>query len=181
MPRVVAFLRAINVGGHNVKMADLCAIFVKLGLKDAESFIASGNIIFTAPAMAATTLQQKIETALAATLGYDVPAFLRTESEVAAVAGYQPFPKPLFAAANAFNVAFLADPLDAAARKLVAAMKTDIDDFHVNGREVYWLCKVRQSESKFSNAPFERALKRRATWRGMQSIQKLAAKHKFTA
>ena len=69
MPKLVAFLRAINVGGHNVKMTDLCAIFAKLGLNEAESFIASGNLIFTAPRAPAKVLEQKIEAALAASLG----------------------------------------------------------------------------------------------------------------
>jgi len=181
MPKLVAFLRAINVGGHNVKMTDLCAIFAKLGLNEAESFIASGNLIFTAPRAPAKVLEQKIEAALAASLGYAVSAFLRTEAEIAAVAAYRPFTKAQFNASVAYNVAFLADPLDAAAKKTVLTMKTDIDGFYVNGREVYWLCTLRQSDSKFSNALFERALKRRATWRGMQSVQKLVAKYGFTA
>ena len=180
MPKLVAFLRAINVGGHNVKMVDLCAIFATLGLTDVESFIASGNVIFSAPKTGVKALEQKIEKELATALGYDVPTFLRTESEIATVAAYRPFTSAQFAASTAFNVAFLAEPLDVAAKKTVLAMKTGIDDFHVNGREVYWLCTVRQSASKFSNTPFERALKRRATWRGMQSVQKLVAKHRFT-
>ena len=181
MPKLVAFLRAINVGGHNVKMTDLCAVFSKLGFADAESFIASGNIIFTAPKTSATALEQNIEKQLAASLGYDVSTFLRTESEVAAVANYRPFSTARIDAALALNVAFLAHPLDAAAKKAVLAMKTDIDDFHVHGREVYWLCKLKQSDSKFSNAPFERALKQRATWRGVRTIRKLAEKYDFTA
>jgi uncharacterized protein (DUF1697 family) len=181
MPRLIAFLRAINVGGNNVKMTELVGHFAKLGLKDAESFIASGNIIFTPPPTAHAALAEKIEKHLTAKLGYEVPAFLRTESEVAAVAAYRPFTAAQFAASKRFNVAFLAEPLDAAAKKAVLSFTTDIDDFHVNGREVYWLCKVPQSDTKFSNAPFERALKRRATWRGVQSVQKLVAKFGFTA
>lgn len=179
MPKLVAFLRAINVGGRNVKMVDLCAIFTKLGLKDVASFIASGNILFTAPPTATRALEKKIEGALAATLGYDVPTFLRTETETATVAAHRPFTKAQFDASHTFNVGFLADPLDAAAKKSVLAMTSDIDDFHVKGREVYWLCKVGQADSKFSNATFERALKRKATWRSMQSVQKLVAKYDF--
>ncbi len=40
------------------------------------------------------------------------------------------------------------------------ALKTDIDDFHVQGREVYWLCRRKQSESTFSNAMLEKAIGR---------------------
>ena len=55
-------------------------------------------------------------------------------------------------------------------------MKTGIDDFHVHGREVYWLCLNNQSGSTFSNVKFERALKVRATFRGVNTVAKLAAK-----
>jgi uncharacterized protein (DUF1697 family) len=46
MRRQVAFLRAINVGGHIVKMERLRMIFESLGLKEVETFIASGNVVF---------------------------------------------------------------------------------------------------------------------------------------
>ena len=47
MPRFFAFLRAINVGGHNVTMEKLRGLFEASGFKDVETFIASGNVIFT--------------------------------------------------------------------------------------------------------------------------------------
>ena len=43
--RYIVFLRAINVGGHVVTMAELKKIFVSMGFKSAETFIASGNVI----------------------------------------------------------------------------------------------------------------------------------------
>jgi len=46
MTRYVAFLRAINVGGHNVKMDALRALFESMKLASVETFIASGNVIF---------------------------------------------------------------------------------------------------------------------------------------
>jgi len=48
--------------------------------------------------------------------------------------------------------------LDDESKKKVAALETDIDDFHVHGRELYWLCKRKQSESTFSNAVLEKTL-----------------------
>jgi hypothetical protein len=52
-----------------------------------------------------------------------------------------------------------------------------IDDFQVQGCEVYWLCRTRQSDSKFNNVRFEKMLNVRATWRGMNTIQRLIAKY----
>jgi hypothetical protein len=81
MPRHIAFLRAINVGGHTVKMDQLRTLFEELGLKDVETFIASGNVIFRSPAKSAS-LESKIERHLHRALGYEVDTFIRTDGEV---------------------------------------------------------------------------------------------------
>jgi len=177
MPRLVAFLRAINVGGHNVTMAELRGIFEKLALKEVETFIASGNVIFASRSNDIRTLQQKIENQLLGSLGYEVKTFLRTVPEVAAIAVYKPFPESERSSAAALNVAFLADPVSAEAKKSVMAFTTAIDLFHVHGREVYWLCKTKQSDSKFSNTRFEKLLNARATWRNVNTVVRLAAKY----
>ena len=59
----------------------------------------------------------------------------------------------------------------------VDALKSDNDELHINGREAYWICKAKQSESKFSNAVFERTLRAQATFRGMRTIKKRAEKY----
>src|SRR6185295_10703550 len=127
MPKLVAFLRAINVGGHTVSMDTLRREFEAIGLKDVETFIASGNVVFAAPPGKATALERKIEKRLHDSLGYEVRTFIRTEAEVAAIAGYKPFEEAQLRSAQAVNVAFLGDPLEPAAVKLLMAMRTPID------------------------------------------------------
>ncbi|MBK7317117.1 MAG: hypothetical protein IPI86_05530 [Anaerolineales bacterium] len=56
-------------------------------------------------------------------------------------------------------------------------MKTDIDDFHIHGRELYWLCRKKQSESKISNVVLEKALGLKTTLRGINTINKMAEKY----
>jgi uncharacterized protein (DUF1697 family) len=174
--RYFAFLRAINVGGHTVTMARLRQLFEELGFDGVETFIASGNVIFSATSGSAAALERKIEKHLEDALGYEVKTFLRTRPELVALARHKAFPEVRVRAAKTRCVGFLAEPLDAAAKKALDALKTAIDDFHLNGREVYWLCKVGQSESKFSNVVFERAVKTRVTFRGANTVLKLAAK-----
>jgi uncharacterized protein (DUF1697 family) len=164
------------VGGHVATMAALRGHFEKLGFEQVETFINSGNVIFTTSAKNDAALERKIEAHLEKALGYEVKTFVRSEAEIAAIARYKPFDEARMRSALTLSVAFLAAPLDAAAQKLLMAMKTDIDDFHVNGREMYWLCTRKQSESKFSNARFERVLKVRTTFRGLNTIARLAEK-----
>ena len=179
MPRYVAFLRAINVGGHVVKMDGLRREFEKLGFDDVQTFIASGNVVFTSPSKDGKTLERRIEERLEKALGYEVRTFVRTESEVAKIAAYAPFtPAQLkAAAAGACCVGFLEGPLKPDAVKALMALKTADDEFHVNGRELYWLSKKRQGESLFSNALLEKTVKARSTFRGVNTVVKLAAKH----
>jgi len=181
MARLFAFLRAINVGGHTVTMAKLQQIFAGLGLDDVETFIASGNVIFTSPSKTLSPLERKIERGLQKSLGYEVKTFIRTAPQLVSLADYRPFPEAQIRSAGAFCVGFLAQPLDAAARKALLALKTEIDDFHAHGCEVYWLCKVRQSDSKFSNIRFEKATRAKVTFRGATTVAKLAAKAKAHA
>jgi uncharacterized protein (DUF1697 family) len=175
--RLFAFLRAINVGGRNVSMAELRRVFVGLRLKHVETFIASGNVIFESDATDIRALENEIEKRLLRALGYEVKTFVRTEGELAAIARYEPFKGPRRATALALNVAFVSAPLVPAVNKLILALKTEIDDFQVQGREVYWLCQTRQSDSKFNNTRFEKLLETRATWRGMNTVRRLAAKY----
>jgi uncharacterized protein (DUF1697 family) len=176
MPQYIAFLRAINVGGHNVTMEKLRHEFQALGLKDVETFIASGNVIFASPSKEPARLEQKIEAQLQKGLGYEVKVFLRTDSEIAALARFKPFNESQLKEAVALNVGFVAKPLDDEATKAVMAMKSELDEFRVAGREIHWLCRAKQSDSKFSNSRFEKALKARATWRSANTIARLAAK-----
>ena len=74
-------------------------------------------------------------------------------------------------------MAFLAGPLDAKGKKALMALKTRDDDFDVHGREIFWLSRVRQSESMISNAVFEKTLGQRSTVRGISTVRKMAEKY----
>jgi uncharacterized protein (DUF1697 family) len=177
MSKYVAFLRAINVGGHTVKMDTLRALFQQLNLQNVETFIASGNVIFEMNAPRADTLEQTIAQHLEQKLGFVVATFVRDESEIRAVAQYTPFPQNELDTAGAFNVAFLTQPLNKEQTQKLMTLQNKQDQFHVRGREVYWLCQTKQSDSKFSNAGLEKTIRAPATLRGFHTIQKLAAKH----
>ncbi|HEY9151560.1 MAG TPA: DUF1697 domain-containing protein [Anaerolineales bacterium] len=177
MTKHIAFLRAINVGGHTVKMDVLRQLFESLGFSNVETFIASGNVLFETNSKNADDLETKIESRLRETLGYDVATFVRTDADLKAVAVYKPFPQSQLDAATAFNVAFLKESLDNKTKQKVMALRSAIDDFHIHESELYWLCKKKQSDSKFSNAVLEKTIGKPSTIRGMATIQKIAAKY----
>ncbi|MFI5460004.1 MAG: DUF1697 domain-containing protein [Isosphaerales bacterium] len=178
MPRFIAFLRAINVGGRTVKMDFLRKAFEPLGFSNVETFIASGNVIFESRATTAQRLEKKIESQLQESLGYEVRIFIRSASELANIAQCRPFmTSELEADYHALYIAFLpAQPSGEAEQKLMS-FRTEDDDFHIQGREVYWLCRKKFSESAFNGAMLEKLLGMAATLRNATTVRKLSAKY----
>lgn len=178
MPAYVAFLRAINVGGRIVRMEALKKSFVRLGFKDVDTFIASGNVIFSSPRKDATKLEREIEARLEKDLGYKVDTFIRTVEEVVALSGCQSFPKARIEAARNHYVGFLGAPITQEGQGALARLASDLEAFHANGREWFWLTFSGPGESVISNATIEKALKVRSTVRGMNTIVRLAGRLK---
>lgn len=178
MTRYIAFLRAINITGRFVKMDRLRGLFEELGFSNVQTFIASGNVIFASPATDTQLLERQIESHLRVALGFEVATFVRTVSEVAAIAAYKPFAaSELDAEGNSLYIAFLpAPPGDDAHQKLMS-FRSEIDDFHVHDREVYWLCRKQISDSPFSGAVLEKTVGMPATLRNSTTVRRLAAKY----
>jgi uncharacterized protein (DUF1697 family) len=174
MPKYVAFLRAVNVGGHIVKMSHLRELFERLKFSNVETFIASGNVIFDSPSKNTRALEKQIETMLQQTFGYAVSTFVRSVSEIAAI--NQLIPSKLDGG-NTLYIAFTrTEPSSEAKRKLLP-FKSDVDDFQIAGSEVYWFSRKTISESKFSQAQLERILGMPATIRNANTVKRLAAKY----
>lgn len=177
MPRYVAFLRAINVGGHTVKMDALRKHFKALKLSNVQTLIASGNVIFESSVSDAGKLSRKIERHLHEKLGYEVRTFIRKSDELLIVAAHKPFKDAdMSASGNSVYVAFIDELISADAIRKLKPHVTAWDEFQVLKREVYWLCRRKMSESKFSGAVLEKTLQRPATLRNMTTIRKIAAK-----
>jgi uncharacterized protein (DUF1697 family) len=90
MGRHVALLRAVNVGGRKLPMAELRALCAELGWTDVATYIQSGNVVFTASG-SAPALGQALEAAIARRFAMEVPAIVRTAAQWRAVADGNPF------------------------------------------------------------------------------------------
>src|SRR5258708_1595203 len=178
MPKYVAFLRAINVGGHTVKMDYLRSLFAGIGFANVETFIASGNVIFDSKSRNTMSLEQTIEKHLRKILGYEVRTFVRATSELAELVDFKPFSEAeLNAAGNTLYVGFLADKPSNEAKKKVMSLSGPTDDFAVRGRELYWLIRTSFSESTVSGGLLEKTLGMPATLRNVNTVRRIAAKY----
>lgn len=176
MPKYVAFLRAINVGGRTVKMDHLRSLFEAMGFSNVETFIASGNVIFDSKSKSTKALESKIERNLLDILGYKVATFIRSISELAAVARYKPF-HDSDARGNVLYIGFVADRPDDESKQRLLSFTTKVDDYHINGREVYWLYRTKLGASDFPGVKFEKTLGMPATLRNSNTVVKIALKY----
>src|ERR1019366_5707710 len=174
MPRYVAFLRGVNLGGHTVKMDRLKKLFEELGFKKVETFIASGNVIFESASKNAGALEKKIAVHLEKSLGFPAPTFLRTDQELAAVLEHEVLDDLAW---HSVYIAFLFENPPKEAHAKLMTHRTKVDDFHVNEREVYWLCRTHMSESPFFRVGIEKALGMKATVRNVTTVAKLVEKY----
>ncbi len=131
---------------------------------------------FSIPPPSRAALQRKIEDGLKKSLGYAVKVFVRSAGEITEVAKQQPFPPARAKSAKVLLVGFVDEPVSAAAAKKWMAYRSEIDDFQVKGRELYWLCQLGQSQSPLFKIPLERVLGMAITFRNMNTVRKIAEK-----
>jgi uncharacterized protein (DUF1697 family) len=177
MPRYIALLRGINVGGHRVKMDHLRELFEALDFDDVTTLIASGNVIFSAKSTDGDALQLEIERHLAHELGYEVATFIRTPDELKAVAAFEPpSAKPKDPSASLY-VMFLPAPASEDLRTTFAGLRSEMDEFHFSGREIYWVIQGKLSESPLFGKRMEKATRAVPnTARNMNTVQRLVGK-----
>ncbi len=173
MPKYIAFLRAINVGGRQIKMAELAEHFQAIGYADVETVIQTGNVIFDTEPRPTEAIAMDIETKLAPLLGFKSEVFVRSAAEITAILARATALAPQIPANGELNVAFLSAPLTEAQAATLTGLSNKMDQFVVEDREVYWLCQATQSASKFSNGVFEQKLKLRSTFRKVSVLSKL--------
>ncbi len=178
MPTVIAFLRAINVGGHTVKMDLLRQLFTDLGFSGVETFIASGNVGFETADTDLPAMESRIENHLNEALGYPVKTFLRPPARLEEIASYQPFSlEDLENPSHTLYVGFLQSPPGPEATQKVAALGDSLNQLQIHDCELYWLVYTRLSQSVITGSRLEKALGMPTTLRNLNTIQKIIARY----
>jgi uncharacterized protein (DUF1697 family) len=172
--KYVAFLRAINVGGHAIiKMTDLKQMFESAGLQNVQTYIQSGNVIFESE-QKEDSLSKQLEQRLEKAAEYKIHLFVRTMREVRSIAERPPFEAK---GDETVFVALLDKKPTKEAQQTMLALKSDTDDFAFQGRELYHVRRDRE-RSIVSNTLIEKTLKMPATTRNLTTIKKIVEKFK---
>jgi uncharacterized protein (DUF1697 family) len=173
MQAIIAMLRGVNVGSHNrLSMKALRALYGSLQLRNAQTYVQSGNVVFTTNERNLSALAKRIDDAFEKTFGFRAPVMLRTSGEMRAVIAKNPFAKRKDIEPNKLLVMFLAEELSPENQKQVEAIKVGPEEIKAHARELYVNFPHGMGRSKLP-AAMGRVLKKAGTMRNWNSVTEL--------
>ncbi|HWI70650.1 MAG TPA: DUF1697 domain-containing protein [Baekduia sp.] len=171
MPRQIALLRGVNVGPTTkVGMAPLREVFAALGFTDIKTYVNSGNVVFSGK----TASVAKIEKAIAAEFGFDIPVVLRTRDELADVAAANPLAE-IADNASRYLVLFADGAIDPGRAEDLDPAALAPEVLAIRGREAYLWLPGGVHKSKLARAMTEKRFGVRLTGRNWRTVEKLLA------
>ncbi len=139
MPRYVALLRGINVGGKNlIKMPALKACFEANGFEDVVTYIQSGNVVFASRETRSVGLTRRIEAMLAEPFGYRATVVVRNRTQMRSVVHRAPKGFGAEPAQYRYDVIFLKPPLTSKVAMKSVPTKPGVDEAHVGTGVLYF-------------------------------------------
>jgi uncharacterized protein (DUF1697 family) len=174
MTRYVSLLRGINVGGNQlVKMDALKELHTSLDLQDIQTYIQSGNVVFTSDNPDVTQIQKDIENGFAQKFGFQVKVMVRTAGEFNKIIENNPFQNQPMKESKWVVAMFLAgDPISTALADIQKTY-TGPEEIHIIGQEAFIYYPEGQGRSKLTNTFLEKKLKTVGTARNWNTVLRL--------
>jgi uncharacterized protein (DUF1697 family) len=173
MQAIIAMLRGVNVGPHNrISMQALLTLCGSLRLENAQTYVQSGNLVFTSKERNLSALAKRIEDAFEKAFGFRARVVLRTAAEMQTVISKNPFAKRKEIEPGKLLVTFLSEELSAEARKQLEAAEAGPEEIQAQARELYIYFPNGMGRSKLP-AVMDRVLKKTGTARNWNSVTKL--------
>ncbi|MCG8328048.1 MAG: DUF1697 domain-containing protein [Chitinophagales bacterium] len=174
MTTYITILRGINVSGRNkIKMADLRKILDETGLKNVQTYIQSGNIVYQHEAIDTKVLSKLIKNKIAEVYDYDVPVITLTSDALATIARTHPYPTDDAKDPAYCHITFLADEPIPESISQIKPEDYQPDEFQIIGKAVYLYCPNGYGKTKLNNSFWEKKLKVTATTRNWKTTNKL--------
>jgi uncharacterized protein (DUF1697 family) len=175
MPIYIAFLRGVNMTGHNsIKMKELAKMFSDLGFAGAETYIQSGNVVFPAGGhFSRETLAALIEENIRKSFGFDIPAMIRTPDELTAIVSNNPFRQLDQFDPSRMAAVFLHEPMTENQVSRMDGIDYPPDKYMLSGSEIYIYCPNGFGKTKLYTNFFENRMKVSGTarnWKTMAAI-----------
>jgi uncharacterized protein (DUF1697 family) len=174
MPVYIALLRGINVGGHNkVNMAELRALCAPLKFRCAQTYVQSGNLVFSSNERDRAAVTEKLRDAIHKNFGCRPEIILRTGAEIADIINANPFVRRQGLEPAKLLVSFMAGEPSTEARRKLGELKSYPEEFHAGSRELYIYFPNGMGKSKFPWATLDKVLGVATTGRNWNTVLKL--------
>jgi uncharacterized protein (DUF1697 family) len=176
MARLIALLRAVNVGGRKLPMAGLRALCGELGWEDVETYIQSGNLVFTA-AGRPEALEAKLESAIRERFGFHSDVMIRSAGQWAALLEANPFAEASKAEPNRVLAGLAKGKLAPGAAEAVAARASAGERVELAGGALWFHYPAGVGTSKLTPSLIDRAAGSPVTarnWRTMVRLGEMA-------
>jgi uncharacterized protein (DUF1697 family) len=174
MTVIVSLLRGVNLGSHNrIKMDALRALHESLGLRDVQTYVQSGNVIFRTKDRDLVRLRARIENGIERTFGFRPGVILRTTFDLRDVIARNPFAARDGIDPAKLLVTFLASEPAPEARDKVLAIPAHPEELRIHGRELYIYFPNGLARPKLSLARVEKTLQTSGTGRNWNTVRKL--------
>jgi uncharacterized protein (DUF1697 family) len=172
--KYAAFLRGINVGGHNkIKMEGLREMFAALQFENVRTYINSGNVIFETVETDDNSLSEKIEKVILSEFSLDIKVMTRTMAEIKEIIKNNPFAGQ-FTDEKDLHVLFLAKELSEEKKNLLLSNNNEFEMFAVRNREVFCLLRERSVlDSLLGKKYIDNKLKTPTTGRNWRTVNKI--------
>jgi uncharacterized protein (DUF1697 family) len=169
----IALFRGINVSGQKlIKMSDLKTLFEEAGFRGVETFIQSGNVIFSAKEKSKSKLEDKISSAIKSKFGFDVRIIVVTPDEIEYVLKNNPFIKKKKEAEKLYFTFLSEKPLTENIDKLNSTDYSP-EEYIIDEKYIYLFVPNGYGKAKLSNNLFENKLKVLGTTRNLKTIKAL--------
>jgi uncharacterized protein (DUF1697 family) len=174
MPIWISMLRGVNVGAHNrIKMDALREVYASLKVRQIQSYVQSGNVIFQAKEKNPAALAKKIQNAIERAFGFRPEVILRSTDELRKAIAANPFAGRRDVEPGKLLITFLAaDPGDDG-RAAIASLKDYPEELHLKGRELYIYFPDGSGKSKLPWSKVEKLFKTQGTARNWNSAMKM--------
>jgi uncharacterized protein (DUF1697 family) len=156
-------------------MEELRTLCGSLELRDAQTYIQSGNVVFREDSAEPVTLARRLEDGIEKTFGFRPDVMVRTPSELRKVIAKNPFAGRSGIDPSRLLVSFMASAPTPQARDKVLALPCDPEELRIQGRELYVYYPNGMARPKISMARIEKVLQRSATGRNLNTVLKLMA------
>lgn len=167
--------------GHNkIKMTELADLFKHMGLREVETYIQSGNVVFDNPGdMEETEIATRIESAIKKNFGYEIPVMMRTPDELREIISCNPFQHEQNYDPKKLAVILLYDHPSESQIEKVDKIDYPPDKFKIVGKEIFIYCPNGFGRTKLYTNFFENKMKVVGTarnWRTINTMLEIAEK-----